>query len=107
MDGWKGLTYDVRIALLWGQILPSVAIWGIRLVEFLINGEASVVPSSRDQSLANMVVAGLSIWIWVLSLQAVAEAHRFSAWKSLLIYIIFILFLFLFQRLMDFIQWLI
>ncbi|WZY00224.1 YIP1 family protein [Bacillus sp. FSL W7-1360] len=100
--GGKGSVLDLRVALINGYYRPTLAIAALYLAITVILGENSFVNDVSSGSLMMistprnvwMVVILLaisvvgSVWVAVIFLHAVGEAHKFSAWKSLLMMVI-------------------
>ncbi|MBG9782384.1 YIP1 family protein [Shouchella lehensis] len=99
--GGRGSLAEVRVAVIYTQVLPQIFI-GILLLPFiLLIGENFflVYENSLEPQLsglqnwallvASLLLILLFVWQFIVMLQGLGEAHGFSAWKSLLVYIIF------------------
>lgn len=94
--GGKGTYMEVRAAVAWAN-LPVICLGILKAFELLIFGTVfpwvMLLPSSNPATAPlAYVFAGInlliSIWIVVILIKNVAEAHRFSSWLSLFALII-------------------
>ncbi|WZY00228.1 YIP1 family protein [Bacillus sp. FSL W7-1360] len=100
--GGKGSVLDLRVALIKGYYKPTLAIAALYLLLSVTLGENSfvndvssgswvMISTPRNVLMAVMLlvisVVG-SIWVVIIFLHALGEAHKFSAWKSLLMMVI-------------------
>ncbi|SDC40667.1 YIP1 family protein [Shouchella lonarensis] len=104
--GGKGTSLDLRKAVVHGNLKPGIIMSVIALPFVFMVGEAYFISTSNEhfrfieetftplQVWATMALgltqfAGL-VWMIVISLHAIGEAHQFSAWKSLLMMVIMV-----------------
>lgn len=112
--GGVGRASDLRIATLYGYMVPSLVPIFVKLIDFFIRGEAFFItadstitgaPIGLYESLFSgmspilaVLYSGLFIYVYIISLKSAGEAHQYSAWKAFLTNIIigamlFILFM--------------
>ena len=98
--GGVGRASDLRVSMLRGSMVPSLATVAISLVDLLIRGEEYFVSVDtlvevRGMNILDMVTGGTPpilvllsviafIWLAVVNLKSIGEAHGFSAWMALL-----------------------
>lgn len=99
--GGKGKLSEVRVAVIYTQVLPQILIGLILLPFIIIIGESYFLSATSTYTvelsamqewallIAALIMITLFIWQFVIMLHGLGEAHGFSAWKSLLVYIIF------------------
>jgi hypothetical protein len=89
--GGEGSYLEVRSAVAWSNV-PIIWLCVLKAFELLLIG--SVVPMGLNDQMANPTMAPLayaflginlllSVWIVVILVRTVAEAHRFGSWHSL------------------------
>jgi hypothetical protein len=94
--GGKGNAVTVRAAVAWSEV-PQICLSAAMLLILLCTGVwQALVPSMPDPNAAAAAAAAnpftltrgveaiISIWSFILMLHCVGEVHRFSAWRSLL-----------------------
>ncbi|MFS0784806.1 YIP1 family protein [Shouchella sp. 1P09AA] len=99
--GGRGALSEVRVAVMYTQVLPQILIGLILLPFIIIIGESYFLSATSTYTvelsamqewallIAALIMITLFIWQFVIMLHGLGEAHGFSAWKSLLVYIIF------------------
>ncbi|TSB47669.1 YIP1 family protein [Alkalicoccobacillus porphyridii] len=110
--GGNGRAADLRVATMRGWMIPSLATLFISFIDFLLRGdEYFISPAARTEpreivgfieSLSSGMNSILvipyfivSIWVFVIYLKSIGEAHNFSAWMSLLMTIIIVALIFI------------
>ncbi|WZY01168.1 YIP1 family protein [Bacillus sp. FSL W7-1360] len=104
--GGKGTTLGLRKAQVHASLKPGIILSVIALPFVFMIGEAHFISSTNEdfrfigetftplQMWATMAWGLLQftggVWVFVLSLHAIGEAHQFSAWKSLLMGVIIV-----------------
>ena len=94
--GGRATVAECWLALAWGS-LPTAVNVAIMLGLILLAGTNPFLPAdpgAADEPIATAVVLTMpirllmSIWAVVLPIRTVAEVHRFSSWKSVLVLIV-------------------
>jgi hypothetical protein len=79
--GGKGTTYHMRTALAWSS-LTGVPATPLSLMIFLVPPIGAGVDALIAVFLLALTIA-IGLWSFSIIVRAVAEVHRFSAWRSL------------------------
>ena len=85
--GGKGTFIDLKCAVGWSHYPLIVS----NMISFL---SLLAIPNLWTQTIFGMVDIVTMIWGFLVFLNLVAEAHRFSAWKALLTFVIALILLF-------------
>ncbi|MGN7312224.1 YIP1 family protein [Alkalicoccobacillus gibsonii] len=109
--GGRGYASDLRVAALRGSMVPSLLTVFIGLIDFAIRGEeffysVNLLIETREMSTLAFIAGGMPpalivlqviafVWTFIISLKSIGEAHGFSAWMALLMYILAALLFFI------------
>ena len=84
--GGTGSGEGIRTAIVWGGCIPGLQ-FAIAFIILVFVGNTLLSGANLGQTVG-IIFTGLYIvfglWIWIISLKAIAEAHRFSSLKAFL-----------------------